>query len=199
MVNFSWVGVGRDDGKKDGEFVPIFYNKQKFKLLDSGNFWLCEKPTQPQLGWDAACKRVTTWVKLQSKSDKKEFYVINTHLDHVGNTARKESVNLIRNFIEKVSPKGKIPILMGDFNSIPSDQPIQSILQFLKDSKTLSVKKPYGPTGTFNDFEWEAPLKDRIDYVFVNSPITILKYAVLSDSKDKRYPSDHLPVLIKIL
>jgi endonuclease/exonuclease/phosphatase family metal-dependent hydrolase len=83
-------------------------------------------------------------------------------------------------------------------NTRPDTPPISVLNTFLKDTKGISKAKPYGPEGTFNGFKFDAELKERIDYIFVNDRIDVLKFAVLSDSKNQRYPSDHLPVLVKL-
>ena len=69
----------------------------------------------------------------------------------------------------------------------------------LNDTHDVSVAPAYGPEGTFNAFKFDAPMKQRIDYIFVSSPIKVLKYGVLTDAKDQRYPSDHQPVVAKIV
>ena len=92
---YGHVGVGRDDGKSEGECMAVYYKKRAFKCLGSGTFWLSETPDQPTLGWDAACKRTVTWVHLRHKKTGKEVYYFNTHLDHRGPVARRESILLI--------------------------------------------------------------------------------------------------------
>jgi len=191
------VGVGRDDGKEAGEFSPIFFNTEKFKLVDSGWFWLSETPEKSGFGWDAHYNRICTWVKLKPKKGT-QFMVFNTHLDHQGDVARAESAKLILKKIVKLNTKNLPVILTGDFNLTPETEPILYIKQHLKDSKEISLVPPYGPDGTFNNFDFNSNLTDRIDYIFVNDKVTVLKYGVLSDSKDIRYPSDHLPVFAKI-
>ncbi|MGE0020587.1 MAG: endonuclease/exonuclease/phosphatase family protein [Draconibacterium sp.] len=199
MPGFDWFGVGRDDGEKGGEFSPIFYNKSKFILIESGTFWLSETPEEPSKGWDAALNRVVTWGKLKSKVTGKMFYYYNTHFDHMGVEARKNSANLIISKIKKtVGDSGYPVILTGDFNLTPETEGIANIRKYLRDSRKITIAPPYGPTGTFNSFDWNAPMKDRIDYVFVNEMVDVLKYAALTDSKEMRWPSDHLPVFAKI-
>ena len=80
LPDYEWFGVGRDDGDKAGEFIPIFYNTKKFILVEKGHFWLSENCEKPGLGWDAACNRITTWGKFQSKVSGKKFFVFNTHM-----------------------------------------------------------------------------------------------------------------------
>ena len=197
-TDFDVVGVGRDDGKRKGEFSAIYYNKNRFVKKDGGTFWLSLTPDVPSKGWDAALNRVCSWVKLYDKSNKKEFLVFNTHYDHVGVQARIESAKLIKQKIQEIAPK--LPVVFtGDLNVTPETEAIATIKSFLTDTKEISIEPPYGPTGTFNAFKWDSPLKDKIDYIFVNKAFKVQKFAVLSDSKDKRYYSDHLPVFVKIM
>jgi endonuclease/exonuclease/phosphatase family metal-dependent hydrolase len=199
MPGFEWFGVGRDDGDKGGEFSPIFYNKTKFILIEKGTFWLSETPEKPSKGWDAALNRVVTWGKFKSKVTGKLFYYFNTHFDHKGVEARKKSAELITQKIKDMTGGAAYPVILtGDFNLTPETDGIANIRKYLRDSREITVAPPYGPTGTFNSFDWNAPMKDRIDYVFVNEMVDVLKYAVLTDSKDMRWPSDHLPVFAKI-
>jgi len=197
LPQMKHIGVGRDNGKEAGEFSPIFYDTTKFKLLDCGWFWLSETPHKPGYGWDAHYNRICTWAILKPKKGS-PFLCLNTHLDHQGDVARAESAKLILKKIGELNTKNLPVILTGDFNLTPETAPIQYIKQYLKDSKEISKAKPYGPDGTFNNFDFNSKLPDRIDYIFVNNKVTVLKYAVLTDSKENRYPSDHLPVFVKV-
>ncbi|MBW8327073.1 MAG: endonuclease/exonuclease/phosphatase family protein [Prolixibacteraceae bacterium] len=198
MPQMKWVGVGRDDGEKAGEFSPLFYNSEKFTALKSGGFWLSETPEKPGLGWDAACNRVCSWLLLKENKSKKKFMVFNTHFDHMGVKARTESARLILRKIKALNPSGFPVILTGDFNLTPEQEPISVITSELQDSRSITKQAAYGPTGTFNGFKFDSPLKDRIDYVFVSNSIEVKRYGVLTDSKDLRYPSDHLPVFVNL-
>ncbi|MBL7968063.1 MAG: endonuclease/exonuclease/phosphatase family protein [Prolixibacteraceae bacterium] len=198
LPHFNWVGVGRDDGKKEGEFSPLFYNSQKYKSEKEGWFWLSETPEKPGLGWDAACNRICTWIVLKETKSGNRFMVFNTHFDHMGNKARTESARLILRKIEELNTKNLPVILTGDFNLTPEQEPVSVITAKLKDSKAVSQKAPYGPEGTFNSFKFDAPMKSRIDYIFVSNQVDVLRYGVLTDSKDQRYPSDHQPVLVDL-
>lgn len=197
-TDFDVVGVGRDDGKRKGEFSAIYFNKNRFVKKDGGTFWLSLTPDVPSKGWDAALNRICSWVKLFDKLNKKEFIVFNTHYDHIGVQARIESAKLIKQKIQEIAPK--LPVVFtGDLNVIPETEAIATIKSFLTDTKEISIEPPYGPTGTFNGFKWDSPLKDKIDYIFVNKGFKVQKFAVLSDSKDQRYYSDHLPVFVKLI
>lgn len=196
--DFEFVGVGRDDGKMEGEHSAIFYNKNKFEVLDKGDFWFSEKPDVPGLGWDAVCcNRICSWVKLKDKRNGKQFFVFNSHFDHEGVKAREESGKLLLEKIREIAADSPV-IATGDFNSTPETVQIQTIKKELKDAYEVSEMPPYGPVGTFNSFDWHAPAKKRIDYVFLTDDIAVEKYGVLVDALDMRYPSDHMPVVTKL-
>jgi len=198
LPNFNWVGLGRDDGKQLGEYSPIFYNINRFELLDWGCFWLSETPIVPSIGWDAACIRICTHVKLKDKKNNKEFFVFNTHLDHIGAAARTNSVKLILKKIEEVGGDNAV-ILAGDFNALPETPELESITRILNDTYRKTQKPPYGPVGTWNAFDYNNPLDQRIDYIFVSSHFEVSRYANITDARNQRFPSDHLPVLVRLV
>ncbi len=198
LQEFSYYGKGRDDGKEGGEHSVIFYKKDRFQLLESGDFWLSETPDKPGKGWDATCcNRICSWVKLKDRTTGKDFYFFNVHFDHQGVQARKESGKLMVKKIKEIV-KGNLPVICtGDFNSTPETEQIKEMQTLLKDAYEVTEQPPYGPVGTFNAFKFDAPMKQRIDYIFVTPGIRVLKYGVLTDAKDQLYPSDHQPVVIK--
>lgn len=195
--DFDHVGVGRDDGIRKGEHMAIFFNKKRFEKEGDGMFWLSQTPDKPGLGWDAACNRTVTWVRLKDKLNRKSFYVFDTHFDHKGDIAREESAKLILQSMKEIN-KDELPlILTGDFNLTKNTNPIQSILKELNDALDKSQTPPYGPEGTSGGFMVKA-MTNKIDFIFVNSKIDVLRYGVLSDSFGLFYPSDHLPVLAEV-
>jgi endonuclease/exonuclease/phosphatase family metal-dependent hydrolase len=199
LPDYEWFGVGRDDGKKGGEFSPLFFNKTKFILIEQNTFWLSETPEIPSKSWDSSLNRIVTWGKFKSKVTGKQFLVFNTHFDHRGMEARKQSAILITGKIKEMTKDKNLPVILtGDFNLTPDQEPISIIKKFLSDSREVTEQPPYGPVGTFNSFNWNAPMESRIDYIFVYGGIKVLKYAVLTDSKEQRWPSDHLPVFAKV-
>ncbi len=198
LTDYNFVGVGRDDGKNKGEYSAIFYKGNEFKILSTSTFWLSQTPEKVSMGWDAVCNRVCTYALFENINTKKQFYVFNTHFDHIGVEARINSAVLIIQKINEINTQNHPVILMGDFNMQENHESIQYISKYLKDSKTLSKSVPFGPSGTFNGFNFNKPVEERIDFIFVSPEIQVEKYAVLSDSKECRYPSDHLPVLINL-
>lgn len=199
FVDYDYIGIGRDDGKTKGEYSAIFYNSKKFNIVNQGTFWLSETPNKISVGWDASMERICTYGLFKDKITMQQFFVFNTHFDHIGKVARVKSAALILKKIEALNINNLPVIVMGDFNLKPESEPIQLLSKALNDSKKVSATKPFGPTGTFNGFNFNKPVSDRIDYIFTSKKhIKVLKYAVLSDSKDCKYPSDHLPVIIDL-
>lgn len=199
LKEFAFLGAGRDDGKEAGEHSAIFYRKDRFKPLKSGNFWLSETPDKPGKGWDATCcNRICSWAQFSDLKTKKTFYFFCVHFDHQGVEARRQSGKLMVAKIKEIA-KNEPVILVGDFNSTPDTEQIKTIQTLLNDARTVSAMPPYGPEGTFNAFKFDAPMDQRIDYIFVSKPFTVLKYGVLTDAKDQRYPSDHQPVVAKMV
>ena len=198
MKGFDYVGVGRDDGNVNGEFSAIFYNSNRYLLIENGTFWLSKTPKVPSKSWDAALNRICTWARFRENETHKSFYLFNTHFDHQGTVARTKSADLILKKISEIANRKDPVILTGDFNLTPGEKPLVRIRQKLKDSRQVSQTIPKGPVGTFNGFDFQSKLDTRIDYLFVNKYVDVNSYNVLTDSKDGRYPSDHLPVLIEV-
>ncbi len=197
LPNYKYIGRGRDDGRQQGEYSAIFYNAENFDVLDQATFWLSETPVTPSKGWDAAYNRVCTYGIFRDKKTGVKLWVFNTHLDHVGNIARVESAKLILQKIKQLNTQNLPVVLTGDFNLEDNSESIKLISTELNDAKK-SAKQVFGPDGTFNAFQFDKPVITRIDYIFTSRNIAVKKYAVLSDSKNCRYPSDHLPVYTEL-
>ena len=199
LKDYAFLGAGRDDGKEAGEHSAIFYRKDRFRVLKSGNFWLSETPDKPGKGWDATCcNRICSWAKFRDEKTKKEFFFFSVHFDHQGVEARRQSGKLMVEKIKEIA-KNEPVILTGDFNSTPETEQIQTIQMLLRDTRSVTATPPYGPEGTFNSFKFDAPMDKRIDYIFVSKQFDVLKYGVLTDAKNQRYPSDHQPVMVKLV
>lgn len=198
LAGFARIGVGRDDGAGRGEHAAIFVRKARFEILRSGTFWLSETPERPSKGWDArCCNRIVTWAELRDRQagSPGSFFLFNTHFDHEGQVARRESARLLLARWKALA--GDAPTLViGDFNSAPDSEPVRLLRAALLDARATSQTPPYGPAGTFQGFRIDAPLgeQDRIDHIFHTAGIQVLKWAALTDSYQGRFPSDHLPI-----
>ena len=199
LPEYSYVGIGRD-GIGKGESSNIFFKKDRFKMVQENTFWLSETPEKISKGWDAALNRVCTYVLLKDNKTKKSFWVFNAHLDHIGELARTNAIQLILSKIKEINTKNFPVFLTGDFNTEPNEQRITDLKKQMDDSYDITKQKPFGPTGTFNAFQYFEPVTKRIDYIFLskNNPFKVLKYAVLTDSKNLKFPSDHFPVLVEL-
>ncbi|QHV95233.1 endonuclease/exonuclease/phosphatase family protein [Spirosoma endbachense] len=199
LNDYAFFGAGRDDGKEAGEHSAIFYRKDRFKIGQSGNFWLSETPDKPGKGWDATCcNRICSWAKFSDLKTKKSFFFFSVHFDHQGVEARRQSGKLMVAKIKEIA-KNEPVILVGDLNSTPETEQVQTLQTLLSDAHNVTAQPPYGPEGTFNSFKFDAPMDKRIDYIFVSKQFTMLKYGVLTDAKEQRYPSDHQPVVAKVV
>jgi len=194
---FAHVGVGRDDGIRKGEHMAIFYKTDRFTKVKDGMFWLNEATDKPGKVWDAGCNRTVTWIKLKDKITAKTFYVFDTHFDNSGKIARDESSKLLMNRIKEINAENLPLILTGDFNLTKKSAPIQLILKELNDAQDKSQTLPYGPEGTSGGFSVKV-MNSKIDFVFINAKVEVLRHGVLSDSFGLFYPSDHLPVLVEV-
>lgn len=186
-IDYQRVGVGRDDGKQKGEYAAIYFDKE-IKILKSGHFWLSQTPEKPSLGWDATCcHRIATWAKVRYQ--KRTFYVFNTHFDHEGVQARKESSLLIIQKIKEIA-KNKPVILMGDFNSLPQSEAITTIKKTLTDTY---AHYPEAPSTTYTGFATENIPVMHIDYIFTND-LKSDNYKIIDKKINGKYISDHYPV-----
>jgi endonuclease/exonuclease/phosphatase family metal-dependent hydrolase len=197
LAGYEFYGVGRDDGKEAGEYVPLAWKKDRFDPVEKGVFWLSETPDKPSNGWDADLNRVSTWARLKDKQTGKQFLVLNTHFDHRGETARRESGKLIREWISKHA-NGDPAIVTGDFNTSDKSVPYKNLTAdagktTLRDSRRLA-KKPEGPESTWNGFQEVVPNR-RIDFIFSTAPVEVQGYRTLDETREGRFPSDHLPIV----
>ena len=197
LPGYAWVGVGRDDGRQAGEYSALFYRTDRFRAIESGTFWLSETPDTVSKGWDAALPRICSWALLEDTATQSRIMVFNTHFDHIGKMARKASATLILKKMAGLNTGGVPMVLLGDFNSEPEEEPIATLQSALNETRDASQEPPFGPEGTFNGFKFNEPVKRRIDYIFTSPGMHVLQYAVLSDSRNCHYPSDHLPVLAR--
>lgn len=198
LTDYDYVGVGRDDGKNQGEYSAIFYDKNKLEVIRSGTFWLSETPEKPSKGWDAAYNRVCTYAFFKIKKTGKQFLAMNLHFDHVGDVARVNSAKLILEKIKKLNPKNVPLTLTGDFNLTDDSEPIKIISKSLDNVFYHSKKTHYGPKGTFTGFDINTIPQDRIDYIFVKG-FEVLSNRTINDRRENLlYPSDHFPILAEI-
>jgi len=198
LPNYDMIGAGREDGKRKGEYSAIFFDSTEYEKVNEKTFWLSEEDDKVSKGWDAALERICTYGLFREKKSRKLFNVFNTHFDHVGKEARINSAKLILKKMEECTNDSSVVILMGDFNSFPQSEAIQIISAKLNDAFKASKKALYGPEGTFNAFDKDLCISDRIDYIFVKNLDVISCRHIDDKRKNGGFLSDHLPVLIEV-
>lgn len=193
LPDYTYVGVGRDDGKVKGEFSAILFRNSRFGLLSDSTFWLSETPLVPgSKSWDAAITRLVTKARFFDKELKTDFIVFNTHFDHMGKEARLNSGAYIAGAVASSRSKTEIPIIVtGDFNCERSEEAYRNVT--IKD--LVDTKPANDLTGTFCGFEVGKMECRTIDYIFYTKEWLLKNYLVITDNDGTNYPSDHLPVM----
>ncbi len=199
LKEYKYIGGGRDDGKTKGEYSAIFYKVERLQPVNSGMFWLSQTPLiKGSIGWDAHLPRIVTWAKFKDLQTGKIFFAFNTHFDHEGQQARRESAKLLLEKVKQIA--GNYPaIVTGDFNAYPASEPIQIITdeanpRRLTDARRISALPHYGPTGTFNGFKNKELGNEPIDYIFLKGEWKVKKHATLSQTWGGRFASDHFAI-----
>lgn len=197
FADYDSVGVGRDNGKSEGEFMSIFWNKKTVKMVKWGTFWLSETPEKPSKGWDAACKRTATWALMKDKNTGKMFYFVNTHLDHRGSEARRQGLNLIVSRIDEINQKGYPMVLTGDFNMKPDDAALTGLEQRMQSARKIAPKTDNHATLNL----WGKGKADMvIDYIYVSGFSACPEYHTVNEKYGQwKYISDHYPVYAKLI
>jgi endonuclease/exonuclease/phosphatase family metal-dependent hydrolase len=193
LPDYSYIGVGRDDGKEKGEYSAILFRNSRFGLLSDSTFWLSETPEVPgSKSWDAAITRVVTKAKFFDKELKTDFILFNTHFDHMGKEARMNSGAHVAGAVASSRTSVEIPILVtGDFNCERSEETYRNVT--IKD--LVDTKPANDLTGTYCGFEVGKMECKAIDYIFHTKEWILKNYLVITDNDGTYYPSDHLPVM----
>lgn len=197
LPEYEFIGVGRDTGDrstKSGEMSAVLFRKDKYKLIDSGTFWISETPDEVSFGWDAACRRICTWVILENKKTGEQYAHVNTHLDHVGPEARLYGSRMVRDFALSFDMP---TVLTGDFNFKKNTELYNGVIETgLRDSQDLAEVSDSGKT--FHGYNGGIE-GDPIDFIFVNNRISgVTKYKIVRDTYNNKYSSDHYPIYANI-
>lgn len=197
LPEYDGIGVERDDGKTAGEYAPLFYRKDKYEVLDSNTFWLAENPDSVgMMGWDAVCFRIATWAKFKDKATGKIFMAVNTHFDHVGEEARRQSALLIIRKIKEIV--GERPaVVTGDFNVTDASDAYETITtnEFVMKDAYKTAARVTGVDYTFHDFaRILAEDCEKIDFIFV-TPQVLVKSCEIPAEVPEALLSDHNPQL----
>jgi endonuclease/exonuclease/phosphatase family metal-dependent hydrolase len=199
LPEYTAVGVGRNDGRRAGEFALALFRTTRFDRLEDGHFWLSPTPDTPGKGWDAASIRIVTWVRLRDRTCGATLLWLNTHWDDQGRQARLEGAREIRTWLD--SHAGELPVVLtGDFNTTEDTEAFQAVvggasLRRLLDAYRLVHPMPEPDELTFHNFRGGRS-GQRIDFIlhtgeFQPMAATIDRSTIAGTN---RYPSDHYPV-----
>lgn len=188
LKEWTWIGVGRDDGANRGEFSPLGFRASRFTLVDHGTWWLSDTPETPSVGWDAALPRIATWALLHDQHNHHELLVVNTHFDHRGAEARLRSARLL---VEQLRPHERV-ILMGDFNAWPQSPPHETLVSIFTDAAGADSR------ATWCGWDGEPDDGARIDWILLRG-FSARAYEVPAWKNRERPESDHLPVIADVV
>ena len=195
MCGYESVGVGRENGKKEGEHMSIFWNKKTVSMLKWGTFWLSDTPEKPSKGWDAECFRTATWALMKDKKTGKKFYFVNTHLDHEGKEAQKNGLKLIVEKIAEMNPEGLPMVLTGDFNIEPSNPALADL-----DARMQSTRKIAEKTDDLTTYNGWGKSSMMIDYIYVSGFSSCPEYQTVTKRyADRKFISDHYPICATLI
>jgi endonuclease/exonuclease/phosphatase family metal-dependent hydrolase len=197
LDDYSWVGVGRDDGQNKGETTAILFRKARFSLQGQQTLWLSQTPLQASRGWDAAFRRTLSIAKLLDAQSRQALYIFNTHLDNEGEIARQESAKLLLAEIAKIEAASPI-ILTGDFNFTATTKGYEIITQVLADAEKTTTTPAAGGGKTFNGFGESKEPDNKIDFVFVKKSTKVQSHQIDTTTYNNLYPSDHYPIIVTV-
>jgi endonuclease/exonuclease/phosphatase family metal-dependent hydrolase len=203
LPDYAVIGVGRNDGRDDGEMMALYYRHDRFEELEQGHFWLSETPEEAgSRSWDSSLPRMVTWVRLRDRQRPEwpPLTFFNTHFDHVGTTARLESARLLRTRIEAAAGTGPV-IVTGDFNCGEGSPPYRALFGSTDANRTTFIDafrsrhpESLGDEGTFSGFRADQTAGPRIDWIGVSLDWIVQESAIDRTSREGRTPSDHWPV-----
>ncbi len=195
--------IGNVPGQDPGEefpwlMVPVFFRLDRLEVIDTGISWLTgtDAAGRPQIGWPDIGNTVrpyyAVWVKFSHKPTGKVFYYVNLHLPPFLPALRERAAVAVARLLAGLTP-GFPVIVAGDFNA--DDEPaIKAILATgLRDARQISREPLQGPSATL------VKRPKRIDHFLVNRQVEVGSFATLDEKYHGRYPSDHRPVLVKLL
>jgi len=197
LPQYAWFGIGRY-GNQDDEHTGVFYLRDKFRVLESGDFWLSEMPNRAgSRSWDITLPRVATWAKFEELATGKTFYVFNTHFPHrpQDDMARLHCSRLLRARLAALPADAPV-VLTGDFNARASGMAYGILAGVLKDAWTTAVKRT-GPEGTFHSFQG-LESQSRIDWILYRGFRRSVRAETVTRNADGKYPSDHYPVIAEL-
>ncbi|MBC7990549.1 MAG: endonuclease/exonuclease/phosphatase family protein [Luteimonas sp.] len=192
LPQYAWFGRDRRGGHDD-EHMGVFYRKDRLRVVESGDFWLSDTPEVPgSISWGHPYPRMVTWALFERSSDRRRFYLFNTHLPYrdEDDDARERGARLIASRLALL-PAGTPVIVTGDFNTAPDSHTHALLAAALTDAWDSAPLRT-GPQATFHDFTGKPD--HRIDWILYRG-MRPLSVHTITSHQGGRYPSDHFPVV----
>lgn len=192
---WAYIGVGRDDGHRAGEYSPIIYRPSIWALSSWKTVWMSPTPDRPGKGWDAGSVRIVTVGRFVHRASKKRVVGLCTHFDEQGEVSRRESAKIVQGIVDGEEQ----PVwLAGDLNSEMDGDAYKNLdgeKSRLRDARG-AAKWRYGNEITCTGFQQEEMA--IIDYVFVSKKgWSVEGFSVLPNRfEDGVYSSDHRAVVV---
>ena len=213
LPDYDFHGVGREDGKRGGEYAAIFFRRDRFEKTDGGTFWLSEEPEKPgSRNWGNGFPRTATWVRLVDRGSGRGFCVFNTHWDHRNQYSREKAAPLMAKRIEGRPHPEEPLVLLGDFNATEGNPAVD---YFTGKPVTLAGSKPAS---------WGTPLIDtyqllhagvknrrtlhfwqghrdgwaKVDHILVSRGAKVEPADIKVERSREEQPSDHFPVWAEV-
>jgi endonuclease/exonuclease/phosphatase family metal-dependent hydrolase len=200
LPEYEFYGIGRDDGKTEGEFSGIYFRADRFTKKDAGSFWLSETPEKPGTTFykaKDAVPRIASWVRLVEKPSNREIFVLNMHWDHIDAPARRQSAILARKRLAELA-EGLPTIVMGDLNAGERSAEVRGLIDGDESRKLVDSYRKIYPERTPNESSfggWDGRTEGRrIDFILHTEEFTPTAAAIVRTSYDGYWPSDHYPV-----
>ena len=197
---YDWIGLGREGGSR-GEFMAVFYRRDRFEPLEYDHFWLSDTPEViGSSSWGNQVRRMTTWIRFRDRVTDRQFYFFNTHLDHQVQISRETSALLIRERIDAL--KTTLPVLLvGDFNATAGANRAYDTLvgeAGFADLWLTAVERRGQVVKTFHNYRGPEPGDNRIDWILARGSVRAEWAEILTCERRGQYPSDHFPVLAEL-
>lgn len=210
LPEYGFAGLGRNDGKREGEYTGIFFNSGRFEKDEekSGMIWLSATPEIPgSKTWGNLITRIATWVRLVDRSSGQPLWAVNIHLDHLDQTSREKGVRLMVERLMKMNPNHEPVVWMGDFNAVEGNP----ALKFLREKKS-AIPAVYGFGGLVETFDalhagekirgtlhfWMSdPNRQlKVDHILISKGGEVLESGIVRSGEP--YVSDHFPVTARV-
>ncbi|MBG7607653.1 MAG: endonuclease/exonuclease/phosphatase family protein [Verrucomicrobia bacterium] len=210
LMDYHFVGVGRDDGKRAGEYTGLFFRRDRFEKdeKNSGMIWLSATPEVPgSMTWGNQIPRIANWVRLVDRVSGRALWVVNVHLDHRSQESKEKAIRLLAEKLVEINSDSEPLVWMGDFNATEEN----NVIRFLS-GKNSEIPKVDGFDGLVETYDSLHPgvkvrgsvnfwrndpnLQWKLDHILVSNEAEILEARVMRHGEP--YISDHFPVVARV-